>query len=275
MATVENMLQPHSDIAPKQSARNRIGPVGCCSLRIVTLRFSAQARAIRTATAEICCATRFVRVLGLSQLLVLLLLLVTGCTGSSKHMFEPRLPVPNLAPPNAALVVFLRPSSYASRTVTTILDDQGVFLGDSVAETQFAVAIPPGPHLFLAWGENTAPLLADLLPGRIYYVEVSPRWGFFSPRVQLLAVTPQSDNWKELGTWLTECSQLVPDIAAGQAYLSARGEAVGKRIASARERANQLDDEERGARTLHPEDGVISPVLRLQAQAQPGPPPQP
>jgi hypothetical protein len=274
------MLQPHADMAPKQIAFDsrfgRTGPVGRCSLRIVTLSFSTLQRSARTATAELFSPARFARPLGLLLFLLLPLLLGTGCTGSSKYMFEPRLPVPNIAPPNAALVVFLRPSSYASRTVTTILDDQGVFLGDSVAETQFAVAIPPGPHLFLAWGENTAPLIADLLPGRVYYVEVSPGWGFFSPRVQLLAITPKTENWKELGSWLTECSQLVPDIAAGQAYLSARHEAVGKRIVSARERVNQLDDEERGARTLHPEDGVVSLVPGLQAQAQPTtPPPQP
>jgi len=173
-------------------------------------------------------------------------------------MFEPQLPIPNVAPPNAALVVFVRPSSYASRDLATILDEQGAFLGDSVAETQFAVACPPGQHLFLAWSQNTAPLSANLLPGRVYYVEVSPRPGFFSSRVQLLAITPRSNNWNQLGTWLSESTQLVPDMAAGQAYLNGRGDAVRERIRRARERMSELDAEERAARTLQPEDGVIS-----------------
>ena len=177
-------------------------------------------------------------------------------------MFEPRLPVPTVAPPNAALVVFVRPSGYGASVVTTIVDEQGAFLGDSVAETQFAVAVPAGPHLFLAWAENTAPLLADLLPGRVYYVEVSPRLGFFSPRVQLLAITPRTENWQDLRTWLTDSTQLVPNIAAGQAYLNGRHDAVVKRIQAAREHANELDDEERGARTLHPEDGLVSAAAR-------------
>lgn len=190
-----------------------------------------------------------------------LLALLSGCAASSDYMSEPRLPIPNVAPPNGALVVFVRPSGYASGVVTTILDDQGAFLGDSVAETQFAVVVAPGHHLFLAWAENTAPLLADLLPGRVYYVEVSPRMGFFSPRVQLLSITPRSDNWKQLGSWLSESTQLVPDMAAGQAHLSERHAAVRKRIHSAREHANKLDDEERSARTLQPEDGVPSAAL--------------
>lgn len=226
-------------------------------------------------------STRFLLVcftrlrLPLRSLLVLLslLALMSGCTASSPYMSEPRLPVANEAPPNAALVVFVRPSSYGSGTVITILNDQGAFLGDSVAETQFAVLVAPGRHLFLAWAENTAPLLCDLLPGRVYYVEVSPRMGFFSPRVQLLAITPRSDNWRELGSWLAESTQLIPNMSAGQAYLSERHDAVQKRIRSAREHASDLDDEERDARTLRPEDGVSAPHARAQAQAGPAPRP--
>jgi hypothetical protein len=229
---------------------------------------SAPLPATPTATSKSCARAAFALCFAL-----LLALVTSGCTASSKYMFEPRLPVPNVAPPNAALVVFVRPSGYARGEVTTILEDQGAFLGDSVAETHFAVAVAPGPHLFFSWGENTAPLIANLLPGRVYYVEVSPRPGFFSSRVQLLAITPRSPNWKELGTWLSESSQLIPDTAAGQAYLNGRREAVAERIRRARERAGELDAEERAARTLQPEDGVLAAAPALQAQQAPAPTP--
>jgi hypothetical protein len=159
----------------------------------------------------------------------------TGCVATSKYMFSPSLPIPAIAPPNAAIVVFIRPSTYKASVATTILEDNGAFLGDSIGGTQFFVTLPPGPHFFLSWAENTAPLRATLLPGRVYYVEVSPRFGWLSPRVQLLAVTPRSEKWSELGEWISESQQLVPDAAAGQAYLLGRQEDVAKRIRSAHE----------------------------------------
>ena len=194
-----------------------------------------------------------------------------GCTATSPYMAAPRLPVPTLAPANAAVVVFVRPSSNASSTATTLLDDRGAFLGDSIEETQFAVVLPPGPHLFLAWAENTAPLQATLLPGRTYYVEVSPRMGFLSARMQLLAITPRRESWKELSAWMKETTQLVPDMAAGQAYLDGRREDVAERIRRARERITQLSAEELQERTLYPADGVVSAVTAPAAATAPSP----
>jgi hypothetical protein len=163
-----------------------------------------------------------------------------------------------MAPPNAALVVFVRPSGYASGVATTILDDQGAFLGDSIAGSQFAVLVPPGPHLFLAWAENTAPLVATVLAGRVYYVEVAPKLGFWTPRVHLLAINPRTDSWRELSLWMSQSNQLIPDITAGQAYLNERQADVAERIRRARERIGELDPEELAERTLRPEDGVIT-----------------
>jgi hypothetical protein len=211
-----------------------------------------------------------------------LCLSATGCVATSDYMIEPKVPVPTVAPPDAAVVVFVRPSHYGQSIATTILDDRGAFMGDSIAGTEFSVLLPPGPHLFLSWAENTAPLTATLLPGRVYYVEVSPRMGFWSTRVQLIAVTPRSENWTEIKTWMSESTQLVPDVAAGQAYLNGRGEDVAERIRRARERLTKLDGDALAERTLRPEDGVPSgsPVLvpvgappAAAPSASPPPPP--
>ena len=197
--------------------------------------------------------------MAVSLLMALSALGATGCfAATSPYMSAPRLPVPTVAPPNAAVVVFVRPSDFANNAVATILDDRGAFLGDSLAESQFAVLLPPGPHVFLSWAENTAPITASLLPGRVYYVEVAPRPGFWKARVQLIAITPRSENWVELGTWISRSTQLVPDTLAGQQYLNERREDVEERIRRAHERLTQLSAEELNDRTLLPEDGVPS-----------------
>ncbi|HEY4106463.1 MAG TPA: hypothetical protein VGM44_21330 [Polyangiaceae bacterium] len=198
--------------------------------------------------------------------------LAAGCTATSQYMHAPSAPVPTIAPPNAAVVVFLRPSHYGEGVLTTILDDRGAFMGDSIGGTEFSVILPPGPHVFLSWAENTAPLQATLLPGRVYYVEVSPRMGFWSTRVQLLAITPRSESWKEVDEWMRECSQLVPDAAAGQAYLNGRAAGVAERIRRARERLGGLEADERNERTLNPEDGVQSQAPVLVATSASVPP---
>jgi len=199
---------------------------------------------------------------------------VAACTATSDYMVQPRVPVALVAPPNAALVVFLRPSGYGRSVATTILDDDGRFLGDSIGETQFAVALPPGKHVFLSWAENTAPLRAELLPGRVYYVEVSPRMGFWSTRVQLLALTPRSEHWEHVAEWLHDTTQLIPDGSAGQAYLNGRAEDVAERIRRAHERLTELDEEELAERTLLPQDGVASgPPMLVTVPNAPAPPP--
>jgi hypothetical protein len=220
-------------------------------------------RALPRKTAFLCFARAGIFTFGLSA---------AGCVATSKYMIEPSLPVPTVAPPNAAVVVFVRPSHYGQSVATTILDDHGFFMGDSIAGTEFSVALAPGPHLFLSWAENTASLSASLLPGRVYYVEVSPRMGWWSTRVQLIAVTPRSSNWSEIKTWLSEATQLVPDTAAGQAYLNGRQADVAERIRRARERLGQFDEEELDDRTLRPEDGIASvEVVPVAPTAPPGP----
>jgi hypothetical protein len=198
-----------------------------------------------------------------------------GCTATSQYMLQASLPVDTAAPPNASVVVFVRHSHYGASVATTILDDRGMFMGDSIAGTEFAVVVPPGPHLFLSWAENTAPLSATLLPGRVYYVEVAPRLGFWSPRVQLFAITPRSDNWQNLRTWIGESTQLVPDSPAGQGYLNARRDDVAERIRRARERLSELDKDELDARTLYPEDGIPSAPPAPPPSAEPRLPPPP
>lgn len=189
-------------------------------------------------------------------LTLLALLACAGCTASSDYMLRPATPVVPKPRPDSALVVFIRPSSYAASIATTILDDKGRFLGDSLPASYFAAHVPPGKHLFIAWAENTAALQAMLAPGRTYYVEVSPRMGMLSARMQLLALTPGSEDWGELGEWLRDCDLYLVDERRGQAYLQERSEDTRERIRRGREILTEYDNEELAERTLRPEDGT-------------------
>ncbi len=186
--------------------------------------------------------------------LLAVLPLVVSCAASSPYM-RAASAHPVTAAPQGATVVFLRPSGWAANMLATILDGSGRFLGDSLAESYFAVMVPPGEHIFVGWSENTAAMRATLAAGKVYYVEVSPRMGFASARVQLLAITRRSDGWRNLQRWLAGSKQLEPDEAAGQAYLRSCQRDVEGRLRRAREILTEYNQEEMEARTLRPEDG--------------------
>ena len=173
-----------------------------------------------------------------------------------------RLEVPRpIGPdPNRAVIVFVRPSSYASALTPTILSSDGRFLGDADPSSHFAVAVPPGDHFFLVWGENTGPLHAQVAAGRVYYVEVSPKPGWWSARVHLLAITPKTEQWGKVSTWIAETKQIVPKGSEGQAYLDSRAGDVAERIRRAKEAWVDLSPEEQEARTLRPNDGVVTAI---------------
>jgi hypothetical protein len=191
-------------------------------------------------------------------------LALTGCQGSSEYMQVVREPKPITAPSDKAVVVFLRPAGLGFAINFAILDQRGNWLGDSVAQTHFSVALPPGEYLFVAWAENTAALKATLTPGRVYAVEVIPTMGFGSARVIMEALTPRHEHWPLLGGWLQQTATLEP-LPTGVAHMQQRHDDAVKRVASAQENWAGYSDEDKALRTLRAEDGV----LRNGAAAEP------
>src|SRR5947209_1481562 len=100
---------------------------------------------------------------------LLLLLLAGGCATSTRNMVQINPPRRLMAPPDQALVVFVRPSAFAWAVSANVLDESGRFLGDATARGHFAAVVPPGRHLLIIWAENTDVLEAELAPGRIYF----------------------------------------------------------------------------------------------------------
>lgn len=178
-----------------------------------------------------------------------------GCAASSR-MTRVESPQPLRPLPDQAVVVFVRPSSFGSALTPTILTSTGRFVGDADPSSHFAVAVPEGEHLFLVWGENTGPLAAQVLKGRVYFVEVAMKPGWWTARVHLLAIKPHASSWEKVRDWLADTKQTVPRGVEGQSYLDGRADDVAERVRRAKAAWADFGPEERDARTLRPDDGL-------------------
>jgi hypothetical protein len=200
-------------------------------------------------------------------LLITLLATASGCMATSKYMTAAPVPAPALAAaPSVATVAFLRPSMLGTAVKFMIIDQNGRFVGESTAGASFAVQMPPGEYLFIAEGENTAVLHANLGPDRLYYVEIDPKMGVFSARVGLEPIKPGSDAWQKLPEMLQSTTRFVPLAQDGQAAVDAEAATIQKRIASAKEKWAGYSPEERAERSLEAVDGAPA-----QPAAQPAP----
>jgi hypothetical protein len=182
-------------------------------------------------------------------------------------------PAPIGATADKSTVVFVRPSGIAFGVNFAILDQQGHWIGDAVAQSHFAVQLPPGEYMFVAWAENTAALRASLGSGRIYYVEVIPYVGAFAAQVGMEALTPRHQDWAKLSGWLSTDTKRLEPLPAGAAYIQERRDDATRRVASAQENWNGYSNEDKTKRTLRLEDGVAPAGLAVAAPAAPAAPP--
>jgi hypothetical protein len=198
--------------------------------------------------------------------------------------------VPIVAPPDQATVVFLRHESSAKQVGTTVFDDGGRFLGDTRADSYFAVNQSPGEHVYYTWRSleakwfgdpgkswgfpTTAALRATLAPGRVYYVEIALS-GFATVRIDLLAVTPRNPKWPEVQTWLTTTTMMRVDARGGQLGMLSRGQGkdLPEELRLGRETLAHYSATDLEARTLRPDDGVITTAPSTVAPAEAPPPP--
>lgn len=157
-----------------------------------------------------------------------------------------------------ATVVFVRPSGYASTQLFRIIDDQGRFIGDSRASSWFAVHLPAGRHVFVAHADNTAPMVANLAAGRVYFVEVAAKMGVMSARVHLYRLAPGTENWPNVRQWLGETQAYEPDFASGQTSVDAKADDVQELIRRAHEHLGNYDAEMLQRVTLRENDGVLA-----------------
>src|SRR5205814_6740720 len=113
----------------------------------------------------------------------------------------------------------------------TIVDHNGRFVGEAVAESHFAVTVPPGEYLFIADAENTDVVHANLAPGLVYYIAVAAQMGAFSAGVNMDPIKPTEEEWRKIPEYLKESKRLVSLLSAGQGELNADPEKLRKMVA--------------------------------------------
>lgn len=204
-------------------------------------------------------------------LVVVLMAGATGCGGSLASMQEVG-PAAQLAR-GAARVVFVRPSGYAAGFFYRMIDGAGRWQGDVQAESKLSIDVRPGQHLFVAWGENTDAIQIVAAAGRTYYVEVAAKPGVWTgPRVQLLALTPQTAHWSQLGEWLERTKEYVPrDEWRSQREVPAE---IAERLRRGREHMQNYRAKGNADHFVAAEEGVVEPGARATAaRLPPSPPP--
>jgi hypothetical protein len=157
--------------------------------------------------------------------------------------------------PNTARVIFVRPANGAFQHQFTLIDEHGLFLGDSTAGYLFMVLFDPGEHYVIAMTEATAALKMTLAPGRTYYVELRPKLGVWTPQVSLLAVTRQSDLRASIPAYYARSSAAISEFAAGQADLYRLGNEAPEAAQRGIRAYAGYSPEAKAAATLSPEDG--------------------
>lgn len=202
---------------------------------------------------------RFQRIALSLSVLVTVLATLTGCVIKAPHM-RPAASGAISPDPAAATVVFVRHSILGSAITSVIATTQGRFLGESQAKSYFAAKLPPGEHLLVSWSESTPALRATLAAGMIYYVEVAPKMGWGSARIQLIALGPRRPSWVELPGWLREGEALEADLAGGAALLQERAGKFAERVRAAEASYQGYSAEDREERTLRADDGVPQAV---------------
>ena len=164
-------------------------------------------------------------------------------------------PRPIAAPPDQAVVVFVRPSNLAYAVSANILDETGRFLGDMPARGHFAASLPPGRHMLIVWAENTDAMTVSLLPGRIYFIEVYASMGAWSAHMHLRAIKPSLPSWYEKDNCMRSTTQYVADVASGQANLAGRQDDLRERLRRGQEHLSQYQGADLDAHSLAETDG--------------------
>lgn len=156
-----------------------------------------------------------------------------ACASSqSSRLMHTAALIDTTAPPDAALVVFVRDSSPCDGgDPFRVVDDTGRFLGETPPSSKFVVRMQPGRHAFFAWqphgdlpadkfpdANQVGAIERDLTAGQTYTIEVSLpsehiRKGCSS--YQFVALHAVDDA--SIADLLQKAEPLTPDVVAGQA----------------------------------------------------------
>ena len=141
-------------------------------------------------------------------MVLLVVLLVGGCAGTSQYMRKAEPPTG--PPPEKALVYFMRPSGMGFAVHFQIWDGHQL-IGLSQAKSYFAYPCDPGKHLFIGIAENKRGVEAELEAGKSYYVLTQVKMGAWRARMAFIPVTRGSEYWEKVEAYKQELEFIEPN----------------------------------------------------------------
>lgn len=171
---------------------------------------------------------------------------------SDKYVVHDDKPFDDARRPAAgkALVYFIR-SQVMGAGVKVKLYADTEFLGIIASHSYIPFECDPGKHEFIASAENAGFLKAELLPDRIYYVQVAMHMGALKARTHFEVARTGSEAMKEITKELEDL-HLVTTTDEGRKWVNEEDADIQGTIKKYRDKGEEFEN-------LKPEDGFEAP----------------
>lgn len=163
----------------------------------------------------------------LKLFLLVALIMLTGCAGSSPYMRK-ATPVEELSS-GMARVYFMRPSGLGFAIHFQIWDRYRL-IGLSQAKSYFTYECQPGKHLFIGRAENKRAVEADLEAGRSYFIITQVKMGAWKARMGFIPVTRGSEYWDKVEEYKKELNFVEPEKEVIAKWESKKKDKIQKEI---------------------------------------------
>jgi hypothetical protein len=187
--------------------------------------------------------------------LPLALLCLASVDGGRSEPVSLQEPASFVAPEDKALVVFARPRALGKAVNFYIFNEDKELVTLFKGKEYASIAVEPGKHTIYVVSENAELVRADLAAGRTYLVLTDPKMGGGKARVRVEVAKRNSPSFAESTEWLSKCKPGEPDFKKGNKWTSKHQDALRRRMTAAEEDWAKMDEKEREAITLRPEDG--------------------
>ncbi|MBF0651093.1 hypothetical protein IR083_19945 [Dysgonomonas sp. GY75] len=127
---------------------------------------------------------------------LLLFLLVFSSMGISAQEPDQTNEIPSI-PGKGKCIVYIARRETAALLVRFGIYDGDLFLGNLAAKKYFAYECNAGEHVFIAKGENTFYVDANLEEGRIYALDLKIKMGIMSGRVALVPLDKSDKKYEK------------------------------------------------------------------------------
>ncbi len=163
-----------------------------------------------------------------------------------------------ISAPDRAVLVFMRRYSFGSSNASSVFDVSenetklvGILYNN---ETKIMYDVAPGEHTFMVVGESADFLKATVLAGKIYYLLVQPRVGFWKDRYSFRPLRQSDLASPDFSDW-DQHTVLVENTPQSEEWARKNSLDIERKRARYWPIWNALSLELRESMTLKPEDG--------------------